>query len=186
LRLLKKIAEGKTAVIQHTIFLSKIKEVILPPEGLEPGTSARSNSQRELGLHDDGIFDRKASDASSSKGRRSSLGSIQDPKPHPFTVTGLKKISKTRDEDGKGKQSEDDEIHRSSSIPMAETASCDQWRMDTSGGSAAIAKKTGSFDDAVPLEVGFGRAFAPRLYQRLRDLSTPLPKTPRSQRRVHV
>jgi len=40
LRLLKKIAEGKTAVIQHTIFLSKIKEVILPPEGLEDSLQA--------------------------------------------------------------------------------------------------------------------------------------------------
>jgi len=56
---------------------------------------------------------------------------------------------------------------------MAEAAGCDQWHMDTSGGSAAMAKTTGNLDDAVPLEVGFGRAFAPRLYQRPENLSTP-------------
>ena len=52
---------------------------------------------------------------------------------------------------------------------MAETTGGDQWRMVESEGSAAMAETIGNIDDVVPLEVGIGRAYAPRPEQRPRN-----------------
>jgi hypothetical protein len=101
LRLLKKMVEGKPTVIQHTIFLSKINEVILPPEGLEETLSAPVYAPASVPVRlpssRNGSFQEKFLDQASTSGetqgpmpyRPSSSSTRQRTKSCPSTLNSL-------------------------------------------------------------------------------------------------